>query len=163
MKGIWPFRLGLILVFLGSASTAIIFASGEKANGSVTIYPGKTAALSVTLDHSRGGVGYYVITVPNYSKYVTAFVKVTDSKGQVIGSNTIATKMSVNYFEFTQDGMYTLTFTNASQSSLFTEIDFGNAMLFDLIAPFLTGSAGLILVSLAGYRRLRNYNISQPA
>lgn len=166
-RGLSPFSIGAALVVAGSAWVAIAFSDNEKASGSFDVEARGTASLE--LDFEAQGTGFYIITVPDYSNRVVVFAKVLDPAGNPVSEESITTKMSVNYFETGAPGKYTLAMSNSSNERRTVQAELGDTGMSELVAPFAVGSAGLVLVSLSGYSRLRrrylsnnNYRTSQP-
>jgi hypothetical protein len=165
-RGLSPFSIGAALVMAGSAWVAIAFSDNEKASGSFDVEARGTASLE--LDFDAQGTGFYIITIPEYSNHVVVFTKVRDPAGNSVSAESITTKMSVNYFQAGEPGKYTLAMSNSSNERWTVQAELGNTGMQELVAPFAIGSAGLVLVSLSGYARLRrrhlnnNYRTSQP-
>lgn len=149
----------------GSTWVAIAFSDNEKASGSFDVKARETANLE--LDFEVQGTGFYIITIPDYSNHVVVFAEVLDPAGDPVSAESITTKMFVNYFEAGAPGKYTLAMSNSSNEQRIVHAEFGNTRMPELVAPFAIGSAGLVLVSLSGYARLRrhylsSYRASQP-
>lgn len=157
-----PFLLGAALFAAGSAWVVVAFSDNEKASSSVDVEARGTTTLE--LDFMGAGTGFYVITIPDYSNDVVVYAKVTGPAGNLVSAESITTKTSVNYFEAGQPGRYTLAATNSSNERRTVQAELGNTGITELVAPFLAGSAGLVLVSLSAYRRMkrRSYRTSQP-
>lgn len=158
-----PFLLGVALFAAGSVWAAIAFSDNEKTSSSVDLEARETSTLE--LDFKDEGTGFYVITIPEYSNDLVVYAKVTGPAGNLVSAESITTKMSVNYFEAGQPGRYTLAATNSSNERRTVQVEFGNTGVTELVAPFLAGSAGLVLLSLSAYARMKRrsgYRTSQP-
>ena len=74
----------------------------------------------------------------------------------------IQTKMSVGYFDFTEDGTYTLKATNISKNQINLQVELGNTNSQQMIPAgilILIGSVTMIIMS---YMKIKNYNMAQP-
>ena len=159
-----PFMLGAALLVAGSAWAAVAFSDNEKTSGSVDVKARETA--SIELDFKDAGTGFYVITIPDYSGDFMVYAKVRDPAGNLVSAESITTKTAVNYFEAGQPGRYTLAATNSSDECRTLQVEFGNTGIIELVAPLSAGSAGLVLLSLSAYARMKrrhgSYRTSQP-
>jgi hypothetical protein len=163
-----PFLLGAALFAAGSAWAAAAFSDNEKTSSSADVEARGTTTLE--LDFGGAGTGFYVVTIADYSNDVVVYAKVTGPAGNLVSAESITTKTSVNYFEAGQPGRYTLAATNSSNERRTVQAELGNAGMEELIAPFLAGSAGLVLLSFSAYARMKrrsnsysySYRTSQP-
>jgi hypothetical protein len=159
MRKLAPFRIGLALMIIGSIWVALAFSTAEKTSQDLNI--GTKESANIDLDLKNKGLGFYKITIPNYSKE-TILVKVLDPQGNMIDLKQIGTKMSVNYFEFSYTGKYTLEITNLSENSIQIEAEFGNTKSTDFTFPSCIAFIGACLIVWSGYKRLRNYSTAHP-
>ena len=159
MRKLTPFRIGLSLMLIGSIWTALSFSTAEKISQDLNLDIKDTANLNLSLEDK--GLGFYKITVPNYSKE-TVLVKVLDPQGNMMDLKRIETKMSVNYFEFSYTGKYTLEITNFSENSIQIKAEFGNTKSVEFTFPSVITLMGACLIVWSGYKRLRNYSTAHP-
>ncbi|HEV2193238.1 MAG TPA: hypothetical protein VGR54_06445 [Nitrosopumilaceae archaeon] len=159
MRKLTPFRIGLSLMIIGSIWVALVFSTAEKTSQDLNI--GTKENASIDLDLKNKGLGFYKITIPNYSKE-TILVKVLDPQGNTMDLKRIGTKMSVNYFEFSYTGKYTLEITNLSENPIQIEAEFGNTKSTDFTFPSFIALIGACLIVWFGYKRLRNYSTAHP-
>ncbi|MBI3622792.1 hypothetical protein HY212_01765 [Candidatus Pacearchaeota archaeon] len=159
MRKLTPFRIGLSLMVIGSVWVALAFSFAEKTSQELTV--GTKESTSIDLDLKNKGLGFYKITIPNYSKE-TVLVKVLDPQGNVVDLKRIGTKMSVNYFEFSYTGKYTLEMTNLSENPIQIKAEFGNTKSVEFTFPSFIALIGACLIVWSGYKRLRNYSTAQP-
>jgi len=89
-------------------------------------------------------------------------VQILDPNENIITDKKIETKMSVNYFEITENGQYLLKITNISENPIKLEVELGDSNSSKMIYPGVILVAGIMLMIISGYRRLRNYSIAQP-
>ncbi len=159
MRKLTPFRIGLCLIFIGSIWTALVFSTGEKISDDLNL--GIKESANLDLELKGKGLGFYKITIPNYSKEILN-VKVFGSHGDLINLKKIETKMSVNYFEFDYDGKYTLEMTNFSENPIQVKVEFGNTKAGEITLPTVMAFIGAFFLVWSGYKRLRNYNTAHP-
>ena len=159
MRKLTPFRIGLSLMIIGSIWVAFAFSTAEKISQVLEINPKENA--SIDLDLKNNGLGYYKITIPNYSKE-TILVKVLDPQGSTMDLKRIETKMSVNYFEYSYTGKYTLEITNISENSIKIMVEFGNTKSVEFTIPSTMALIGACLIAWSGYKRLQNYSTAHP-
>jgi len=159
MKKLTTFRIGLSLMIIGSIWVALTFSTAEKTSQDLSI--STKESVNIDLDLKGKGLGFYKITIPNYSKE-SVLVKVSDSQGNVIDLKRIETKMSVNYFEFSYTGKYTLEITNLSENPIQIKAEFGNTKSAEFTSPSFIALTGACLIVWTGYKRLRNYSTAHP-
>ena len=146
-------------MIIGSIWIVLAFSTAEKISQDITI--GTKESSSVDLDLKNKGLGFYKITIPNYSKE-TILVKVLDPQGNMVDLKRIGTKMSVNYFEFSYTGKYILEITNLSERSIQISVEFGNTKASEFTFPSSIALIGACLIVWSGYKKLRNYNTAHP-
>ena len=159
MRKLTPFKIGLSLMIIGSIWVALAFSTTEKISQDLNIDTKEST--SIDLDLKNKGLGFYKITIPNYSKE-TILVKILDPQGGTIDLKRIGTKMTVNYFEFSYTGKYTLEITNLSENSIQIIAEFGNTKEAEFTIPSFIALIGTCLIVWSGYKRLRNYSTAHP-
>ena len=159
MKKLTPFRIGLLFMVIGSIWVALAFSTAEKTYQDLNLGIKENANLD--LDLKNKGLGFYKITIPNYSRE-TVLVKVLDPQGAILDLKRIETKMSVNYFEFSYTGKYTLEMTNLSENPIQIKAEFGNTKSAEFTFPSFIALIGACLIVWSGYKRLRNYSTAHP-
>lgn len=159
MKIYSPFKIGLVLMVIASTWMAIVFSGTEKISYSADLESKETTSLE--LDLNKNGIGFYILTIPNYSKH-TLFVQISDSNGNVIADKKIATKMSVNYFKFSHSGRYIMEITNISDGPVKIQADFGNAKAYELLIPLFISFFGAGFIIFSGYKKLSSQSTAQP-
>ena len=70
--------------------------------------------------------------------------------------------MSVGYFDFKEDGEYTIKITNIAKNSITTEIEFGNTNSKKMYASGIMILVGAITMIAMSYLKIKNYKIEQP-
>ena len=154
-----PFKIGIVLLIIASIWIVIVFSGGEKISHSTDLESKETTSLE--LDLNKNGIGFYILTIPNYSKNIL-FVQISDSNGNVIADKKIATKMAVNYFKFSHSGRYTMEITNISEGSVKIQADFGDTKAGELLIPLFISFSGAGFVIFSGYKKLSSQSTAQP-
>ena len=153
------FKIGLALLSIASIWIMIVFSGGEKISYTTDLESKETTSLE--LDLNKNGIGFYILTIPNYSKNII-FVQISDSNGNVIADKKIATKMAVNYFKFSHSGRYNLEITNISEGSVKIQADFGDTKAGELLIPLFISFSGAGFVIFSGYNKLSSQSTAQP-
>lgn len=159
MKIYSPFRIGLVLMCIASILVGIIFSGSEKISYDTNLDVRQTANLDLYL--AENGLGFYTIKIPNYEKHVL-FVQILDPHGNVIEDRKIGTKMSVNYFKFSESGKYSMEITNISEKPVGIKVEFGNTRSSELLIPAFIAFFGVAVIVFSGYRRLSSHSTAQP-
>lgn len=154
-----PFKIGIFLIIIASIWIVIEFSSSEKIFSSIDL--GSKESTRLELDFNENGIGFYVLTIPNYSKHIL-FVQISDSHGNVIADKKIATKMSVNYFKFSHSGRYIMEITNISEDSVKIQAEFGDTKVYELLIPVLISFFGAGFLIYSGYKKLSSHSTAQP-
>jgi hypothetical protein len=153
------FKVGITLVVIASIWISILFSSGEKTLLNTELNVKETATIDFSLE--KNGLGFYTIMIPEYSKHVL-FVQILDPHGNIIADKKISTKMSVNYFRFSDTGKYAMEITNFSEEPVSLEMNLGDVMVNQLVIPAIIAFIGIAIIVNTGYRRLSNQSTAQP-
>ena len=159
MKTRSSFRIGIILIIIASVWISIVFSESEKISHTANL--GSKESTNLELDLIKNGIGFYTITIPHYAKHVL-FVQILDSNGNVITDKKIATKMAVNYFEFSHGGRYIMEIANISDEPVEIQAYFGNTNASELFIPIFVSFFGVGFVIFSGYKKLSNHNTAHP-
>ncbi len=159
MKVYSPFRIGLVSIVIASIWIAILFSGSEKTSYNTDLESKETVSLELNLN--KNGIGFYILTVPNFSKDIL-FVQILDSNGSIIADKKIATKMSVNYFKFSHSGRYIMEITNISEKSVKIQADFGDTRASELLIPVFISFLGTGFIIFSGYKKLTSQSTAQP-
>ena len=154
-----PFKISLILVIIGMIWVSVIFNETEKIHDSILLK--QSNSIEVESEFSDKGIGYYKLYMPEFSGE-EVFAQVLDTNDNVIQEQKVQTKMSVEYFNFRENGIHTLKVTNISKNSIDLQIEFGNTNSQKMFPPGITilvGSLGLMIMS---YMKIKNYKIEHP-
>ena len=153
------FKLGIGLLIAGIVWLSVIFYEGDRISDEFSLKP--ASSNQVSMNFQGKDVGYYKIFMPEFAG-VGVFVQVLDQNYNVISDGIVQTKMSVGYFDYPQNGMYSLKITNLSENQMRIELEYGETNASQMIFPgVITLSGGLILV-ISTFIRLKNYRIAQP-
>ena len=154
-----PFKLGLLLVIFGMIWTAFIFDETEK-KYEMTILE-KSSTFEAKSEFSGIDIGYFKLYMPEFSQE-EVFVQILDSKENVISEQMIQTKMSVGYFDFNEDGEYTIKITNIGKNPINLQIEFGNTNSQKMIPSGVMILVGAVVIMTVSYFKIKNYKIEQP-
>ncbi|MFQ5476917.1 MAG: hypothetical protein ACE5DT_07805 [Nitrosopumilus sp.] len=153
------FKIGLVLVVVGVIWISIVFAEAEKIQEQTTLK--QSRSFETKSEFTGAGIGFYKVYMPEFSGQ-EVFVQILDVKDNVIQEQIIQTKMSVGYFDFSEDGTYTVKVTNLAKSQVDLEIEFGDTNSKNMTPPgilILIGSIAMIVMS---YLKIKNYKMAQP-
>jgi hypothetical protein len=152
------FRIGMILVVIGSIWTGIVFSGAIKESKNVSLDRLDSARISVDLNGK--GLGFYVISSNLYNNVLLA--KILDSQGNYIDMKRITNKLTVNYFQFDKTGEFTFEVTNFAGKPVELTIEIGNTQFQDFVIPAIIVFLGTSLLVFIGYKKLQTYITAQP-
>ena len=153
------FKLGLGLVIVGSIWISFIFNETEKTQDSLLL--NQADSLEVKAKFVGNDIGYYKIYMPEFEAN-NIFVQIRDNKGNIIQEQSIQTRMSVGYFDFNEDGVYTVKAMNISKNQIMVQVEFGNTNSQKMVPAGILLVLGAFVLIVISYIRLKNYNIAQP-
>ena len=153
------FNIGLTLTVIGSMWIGILLFEVTKNSNSFLL--DKSNSASVSLDLLGPGLGFYIVSMDNYSGNVL-IAKILDSHGNYYDVKKITNKVTVNYFKFDQPGKFTLEVTNISDKPVQLTTELGNTRVQEITTPAILILIGAIMLVLAGYKKLRSYITAQP-
>ena len=154
-----PFKIGLVLVIIGMIGVSLTFNETEKIHDSVLLKESNSFKIKSTLIGSD--IGYYKFYIPEFSGE-EIFVQILDTKNNIIQEQMIQTKMSVGYFDFSENGMYTLKVTNISKNPINMQIEFGNTNSQKMLPTGIMILVGAVLIMIMSYFKIKNYKIEHP-
>ena len=154
-----PFKLGLALVIVGIVWTAFIFDETEKRYDTVMLK--ESSSFQTKQEFSGIDIGYFKLYMPEFSGE-EVFVQILDTKENVIREEMIQTRMSVGYFDFNEDGEYTIKITNIAKNPINIQIEFGNTNSQKMYPSGIMILAGAIILLMMSYMKIKNYSIEQP-
>ena len=154
-----PFKLGLVLVIVGMAWTAFIFDETEKKYNSVLVK--ESNSFEVKSKFSGIDIGYYKLYMPEFEGE-EIFVQILDPKDNVIAEQIVKTKLSVAYFDFSENGEHTIKITNIAKNQIDLKIEFGNTNSQKMLPSGIMVLVGALVMMTMSYMKIRNYKIEQP-
>ena len=153
------FKLSLVLVIIGSIWISFIFNETEKTQESVLLK--QSDSLELKSKFVGDDIGYYKVYMPEFAAD-DIFVQIRDNNDNIIQEQSIQTKMSVGYFDFNEDGVYTVKATNISENQIMIQVEFGNTNSQRMIPAGILLVLGVFVLIVISYVKLKNYNIAQP-
>ena len=154
-----PFKLGLVLVIVGIVWTAFIFDETEKKYDSIMLK--ESSSFQTKQEFSGIDIGYFKLYMPEFSGE-EVFVQILDNKENVIQEEMIQTRMSVGYFDFNEDGEYTIKITNIAKNPINLQIEFGNTNSQKMYPSGIMIFVGAVTMMIISYMKIKNYKIEQP-
>ena len=152
------FKVGLVVVIIGMIWVSVIFNETEKNHEESLLK--KSNSIESKLEISGIGIGYYKIYMPEFNNE-NVFVQILDRNLNVIQEQKVNTKFSVAYFDFNEDGLYTIKVSNISKKSIDLQIEFGDTHSQKMLAPGIMILVGSLIMMLISYLKIKNYNIEQ--
>jgi len=153
------FKVGLIVVIIGMIWVSVIFNETEKNHEESLLK--KSNSIESKLEISGIGIGYYKIYMPEFNNE-NVFVQILDKNLNIIQEQKVNTKFLVGYFDFEEDGIYTIKVSNISENPINLQIEFGDTHSQKMLAPGLMILVGSLILMLISYLKIKNYNIEQP-
>ena len=153
------FKIGITLVILSAVWISFIFVYTEKVNETSFLKQSSSFELKIMLENTD--IGFYKIYIPEFNGE-QVFVQILDIQDNIIKEQVIQTKMSVGYFDFYEQGAYTLKISNISKNPISLEVEFGNTNSQEMIPGGILLLLGAITVIIMSYLKIKNYNIAQP-
>jgi len=153
------FKISLVLIIVGMVWISLIFNETEKVYDSILLK--QSNSIEVKSEFSGVDIGYYKLYMPEFSGE-EVFVQILDISNNVIEEQKVQTKMSVGYFDFSENGIYTVKITNISENPIDLQIEFGNTNSQKMMPSgimILAGALGMMIVS---FMKIKNYSIEQP-
>ena len=154
-----PFKIGLTLTIIGMIWISLIFVDTEKTHDTVILK--ESNSFELKSEFIGADIGFYKVYMPEFTGE-KVFVQILDIKDNVIQEERIQTKMSVGYFDFNENGKYTLMITNISKNPIDLQIEFGNTNSQKMIPAGIFILVGSVTMMLTSYFKIKNYNIEQP-
>ena len=152
-------KISLVLLIVGMIWISLIFNETEKIHDSVLLK--QSNSIEVKSELSGADIGYYKLYMPEFAGE-DVFVQILDTGDNVIEEQRIHTKMAVGYFNFNENGAYTVRITNISNNPVDLQIEFGNTNSQKMMTPGIILLVGSLGIMMASYLKIKNYNIEQP-
>ena len=154
-----PLKAGIVLMIIGIIWISILFVEAEKTQDSILLK--QSSFFELKSKFVGTDIGYYKILIPEFVGD-KIFVQILDPKNNIIQEEKIQTKMSVGYFDFSKNGMYTIKITNISKNQMDLQIEFGNTNSQEMIPAGILIVIGAVIIIVISYLKIRNYKIEQP-
>ena len=154
-----PFKIGLVLVIIGMVGVSLTFNETEKTHDSVLLK--ESNSFKIKSEFTGSDIGYYKFYMPEFSGE-EIFVQILDTKDNIIQEQRVQTKMSVGYFDFSENGIHTLKVTNISKNPINLQIEFGNTNSQKMFPTGIMILAGALLMIIMSYFKIKNYKIEHP-
>jgi len=154
-----PLKAGTVLMIIGIIWISILFVEAEKAQDSILLK--QSSFFELKSKFVGTDIGYYKILIPEFVGD-KIFVQILDPKNNIIQEEKIQTKMSVGYFDFSKNGIYTIKITNISKNQIDLQIEFGNTNSQEMIPAGILIVIGAVIIIVISYLKIRNYKIEQP-
>ena len=152
-------KIGLAVVVIGMIWVSVVFNETEKNHESIVLE--KSNSIESKLEFGENGIGYYKIYMPEFTEE-KVFVQILDMNLNIIEEQKIKTKFSVSYFDFNENGIYTIKVSNISENQVNVQIEFGDTNSDKMIVPGFMILLGSLLIMLISYLKIKNYKIEQP-
>ena len=146
-------------MIIGIVWTALIFDETEKKYELVILK--QTSSFETKSEFLGVDIGYFKLYMPEFSGE-EVFVQILDPKENIIQEQMIQTKMSVGYFDFDENGEYTLKITNVAKNEIQMDVEFGNTNSQKMYPSGILIFVGSIVMFTIAYFKIKNYNIEQP-
>ncbi len=153
------FKVGLGLTIVGIIWISFIFVETEKTHDTILLK--QSDSFELKLEFTGVDIGFYRVYMPEFTGE-EVFVQILDTKDNVIREERIQTKMSVGYFDFNEDGTYTVKITNISKNQINLQAEFGNTNSQQMIPAGVLILVGSITMIVMSYLKIKNYKIEQP-
>jgi len=154
-----PLKVGIVLMIIGIIWISILFVEAEKTQDSILLK--QSSFFELKSKFVGTDIGYYKILIPEFVGD-KIFVQILDPNNNIIQEEKIQTKMSVGYFDFSKNGMYTIKITNISKNQIDLQIEFGNTNSQEMIPAGILIVIGVVIIIVISYLKIKNYKIEQP-
>lgn len=158
LSHITPFRIGLVLVFIGAVWIFAVFSQTNKAGEDLTLEISQSVRIPLKL--TGEGIGFYYISSNSYQNDLT--VKVIDQHGNYLDIRKITNKITVNYFRFEHTNQVTLEITNLSKEPVNVSASIGDTRIQENSVAAISIFLGACILLFSGYRKLRDYATAHP-
>jgi len=153
------FKLGVGLVIVGIVWISLVFDETEKIHDSSLLK--QSSSFKLESEFTGEDIGFYKVYMSEFAGE-EVFVQILDISKNVIEEQKIQTKMSVGYFDFDADGLYTVKITNISKNPINLQVEFGSTNSQKMIPAGVLILVGAVVIMAMSYMKIKNYNIEQP-
>ena len=153
------FKISLALVIIGIGWISLVFFETEKTFEETVLK--QSASFELESVFLGSDIGFYKVYMPEFSGE-EIFVQILDIRDNVIQEQKIQTKMSVGYFDFNEDGTYTVKITNITKNPIDLQVEFGNTNSQEMIPAGILILVGAITMIVMSYLKIKNHSMAQP-
>lgn len=146
-------------MIVGIIWISFIFVETEKNYDEILLK--QSNSFELELEFIGADIGFYKVYMPNFTGE-EVFVQILDTQDNIIQEERIQTKMSVGYFDFNDNGTYTVKVTNISKNSIDMQVEFGNTNSQEMIPGGVLILVGAVAIIVMSYLKLKNYKMAQP-
>lgn len=146
------FWIGVIISVIGIMWISAIYVNNDNEYSEFLLAPRESQMQELQM--TGKDIGYYKISVSNLDD--STFVQIINPSGNIISDKKIETKMSVNYFDIEDSGLYTIKITNTSDHQFTASSEFGNTNVEKMLGPGIIVLCGMIIVVFGSFRKLQN-------
>ena len=150
-------KISLILIGVGVSWMAWMTIDSYNLSENFALNVAQTGEIEFEVN---GDIGFYKVSLPELGD--TVFVQILDNNGNIISDKKLETKLTINYFDINQNGIYSLKITNISNNLIPIEIQVGQFNTEELTYPGFILISGIVLIILVGFMKMKNYRIAQP-
>ncbi len=152
------FRLGIFLIIIGSAWSAVIFSQTSKETADFSLDNSNSGTMAIKLKES--GIGFYFISSESYKNNILA--KIIDPHGNLLDIRKITNKVTIDYFRFEHVDQVTLEITNLSDTPVKLSATLGDTKINEITPPTVLIFSGAVILVVIGYNKLKNYITAHP-
>ena len=146
-------------MIVGVIWISFIFVETEKIYDEILLK--QSNSFESKLEFTGADIGFYKVYMPEFSGE-EIFVQILDTQDNIIQEERIQTKMSVGYFDFNENGTYTVKVTNISKNLINMQVEFGNTNSQEMIPAGVLILVGAVTIIVMSYLKIKNYNMAQP-
>lgn len=153
------FKISLILVTVGIIWISLVFNQNQFEID--TIQLNRSNSYEMKFGFFGNDIGFYKIYIPEFIGE-EVYIQILDSNQNIIKEEMIKTKMSVGYFEHSEDGNYFLKVTNLAKNKINLELQIGDTNSKNMIGPGIMILVGVLSLVVISFFKIKNYNTAQP-
>ncbi len=153
------FKIGLVLVIIGIAWISFVFVETKKTFEETLLK--QSTSFELESEFLGLDIGYYKVYMAEFSGE-EVFVQILDIRDNVIQEQIVQTKMSVGYFDFNEEGIYTMKITNITKNPIDLQVEFGNTNSQQMTPAGILILVGAVTMIVISYLKIKNHSMAQP-
>ena len=153
------FKISLILVTVGIIWISLVFNQNQFEIDSIQL--NRSNSYEMKFGFFGNDIGFYKIYIPEFIGE-EVYIQILDSNQNIIKEEMIKTKMSVGYFNHSEDGDYFLKVTNLAKNKINLELQIGDTNSKNMIGPGIMILVGVLSLVVTSFFKIKNYNTAQP-